>query len=192
MLAIQVQGLELAKRRLEEAGRKIDPVLRGALNTTATKSRQNYYTKALSPAIGGPRTRRAIRVKRARRGLMNARLIPSAAGIPVPYYKGWWFEPINLTRARVWVRGPDGMKVAAGFVNPSSKNQLPLATRSAKAKRGGGEYRKNYKQLQLALGPSAAYWFRKLTTAKTVRFVNADLQREFERRIVREISKGLK
>ena len=36
---LKLNGVEQAMRQLQDAGKKIDPVLRGVLNTTATKTR---------------------------------------------------------------------------------------------------------------------------------------------------------
>lgn len=187
-LSVKLSGIEQAKARLAEVGRKVDPVLRGALNTTGTKARTERYVKPMGPSIKAQRLRGALKLKRARRGRMNARIIPSSSGILVVNYKTWGFDVIDATRARIWVRGPAGRKVAAGFVNPSSSQKLPWSTRSSKTK-GSKTYA--YKRaLQLAQGPSAAYWFKQLSGSQTVRWVSAYLQQEFEKRITREVAKG--
>lgn len=187
-IRVELHGVELAKARLAQVGRNIDPALRGALNTTGTKARTERYVKPMSGAVKPQRLRRALKLKRARRGRMDSRIIPSSSGILVVNYRTWGYEEITPTRARIWVRGPNGRKIAAGFVNPSSSHKLPWATRSNKTK-GAKTY--TYKRaLQLAQGPSAAYWFKQLSGADTVRWVNAYLLREFERRISIEIAKG--
>ncbi|MBN0308424.1 hypothetical protein JTL37_34640, partial [Pseudomonas aeruginosa] len=101
------------------AGRRVDPVMRGALNTTATQTRKQRYNEPMRPAFTSAFANRRIVIKRARAGRMNARLIPSSSGVNVTAYRRWIFEPINSTRARIYVVGPNGRKVAAGFVNPS-------------------------------------------------------------------------
>ena len=50
-LRVKIKGLEDARRKLERAGRRVDPVLRGALNTTATKTRAERYVKPLRASI---------------------------------------------------------------------------------------------------------------------------------------------
>lgn len=186
-LSVRVVGLEQARAQLLAAGKKVDPVLRGALNTTATKSRAERYVKPLGKTIAGPRARRALRVKRANSRRMEARIIPSSSGIIVVSYKTWGFDVIDATRARIWVIGPNGRKVAAGFVNPSSAHRLPLSTRSSKTK--GAKTYTYRRALQLAQGPSAAYWFKQLSGGQTIAWVNAYLQQEFRKRMNRELSK---
>ena len=186
-IKVRLIGLEQAQARLAAQQKKIDPVLRGALNTTATKSRAERYVKPLAKTIAPKRTRAAMKIKRARRGMMNSRVIPSGASVPVIDYKTWGYDVIDATRARIWVRGPNGRKTAAGFVNPSSKHKLPLQTRSSKTV-GAKTY--EYKRLlQIAGGLSVAYWFRDLTTAQTVRWVNAYLHGEFNKRMIKELNK---
>ncbi|HBO3486362.1 TPA: hypothetical protein L4S39_000402 [Pseudomonas aeruginosa] len=193
---IRLVGVEQAQARLREAGRRVDPVMRGALNTTATQTRKQRYNEPMRPAFTSAFTNRRIVIKRARAGRMNARLIPSSSGVNVTAYRRWIFEPINSTRARIYVVGPNGRKVAAGFVNPSGRLQRPLSTRSQRARTARGRspnvtsytYRR---ALQEAQGPSVAYWFRLLTTGKTIRWTNAFLRQEFERRIRRELEKAV-
>lgn len=182
-VSVKVTGLELAKARLAEVGRKVDPVLRGALNTTATKARTTRYVNPMRGALPTGFSRRAMRLKRARGTLTNARIIPSSSGVPVTRYLGWGYSKISATRARIWVRGPNGHKVAAGFVNPSSFSRMPWSTR---IKVRGAP--KGF--LSPALGPSVAYWFKQLTDSQTIRWTNTFLQQEFELRIRREIAKG--
>lgn len=198
-LSVKVVGLDMARARLAEQGRKVDPVLRGALNTTATKGRTERYVKPLSGSLKGANVRRALKVKRANSRRMNARIIPSSSGVDVIDYRSWGFDSINATRARIWVRGPDGRKVAAGFVNPSSSGKRPLATRSDKARnfkqpernKTPGITRYRYELgLTNAMGPSVAYWFKQLSSSATVRWINIFLQQEFERRIKRELAKA--
>jgi len=198
-LSIKVSGLEMAQARLAEVGRQVDPALRGALNTTATKARTERYVKRmrgvfktsrLGARLGNADVRGKMAIKRARRGRMNSRIIPSSSGVRVDDYSRWFFEWINPTRARVFVFGLRGRKLAAGFVNPSSIGQRPLSTRGDK-RVGAKLYRRNLK-LQAAMGPSMAYWFKQLTDGQTIRWTNIVLQQEFERRIKREIAKGVR
>ncbi|GMQ53505.1 hypothetical protein [Halopseudomonas aestusnigri] len=188
-LGVKLQGTSFARAQLATVNRKVDPVLRGALNTTATKTRTQDYVKPIGPILkssllgrqlSGADTRGKIRIKRARRGMMNARVIPSSSGIRVDDYKRWVFEALSATRGRVYVYGLRGQKLAAGFVNPSSNRQTPLSTR---IKRG---------KISAALGPSIAYWFKQLSTPQMQRRTNAFLQREFERRLRAEIAKGIR
>lgn len=188
---VRLAGRELAQARLAAIGRSVEPVARGAVNTTATRSRAERYVKPLAGTIAAPRLRRALRVKRANSRRMDARIIPSSSGVLVVNYRQWGFDVIDATRARIWVAGPNGKKIAAGFVNPSSRQRMPLSTRSGKTvQKAGGQRTYAYQRaLQLAQGPSVAYWFRQLTDAGTIRWTNIFLQQEFERRIRREIAK---
>ncbi|WP_298187816.1 hypothetical protein [uncultured Pseudomonas sp.] len=188
-VTIQVMGLKQVQRQLEGLGKKVDPVLRGALNTTATKTRSERFVKPLTQTIRPQRVRAALKVKRARRGRMDARIIPSSSGVLVANYRTWGFDVIDATRARIWVRGPRGRKIAAGFVNPSSSQKLPLSTRSSKTAARGKTYA--YKRaLQLARGPSTAYWFKQLATTQTIKWTSDYLQAEFAKRLQKEIDKG--
>lgn len=188
-LRVRVEGIDQAQARLKAVGRRVDPVLRGAINSTATKARAERYVKRMKDTIPPKRTRGAIRISRARRNQMSALIVPSGAGVPVVYYKTWGFVAIDATRARIWVRGPMGRKTAAGFVNPSSQNKLPLQTRSYKKSKSGKEY--SYKRnLQLALAPSVAYWFKQLTNNQTRRWVENYLAAEFSKRIQKELDKA--
>lgn len=182
-VSIKISGLEMAQARLAEVNRKVDPVLRGALNTTANKARTVRYVNPLRGSLMPVFSRRALRVKRARGTLTNARIIPSSSGVPVTRYLGWGYSKISATRARIWVKGPNGHKVAAGFVNPSSFSRMPWSTR---IKVRGAP--KGF--LSPALGPSVAYWFKQLTDNQTIRWTNIFLQQEFEKRIRQEVAKG--
>lgn len=186
-LGVKLEGVELARLRLSEIGRSVDPVMRGALNTTATRGRTDRYIRPMRGSIKAQRLRTALKVKRANSRRMESRIIPSSSGIPVVNYQAWGFDQIDATRGRIWVRGPSGRKVAAGFVNPSSSHKLPLSTRSSRTK-GAKTYA--YKRaLQLAQGPSAAYWFKQLTDGQTIRWINSFLQQEFEKRIQISLAK---
>jgi hypothetical protein len=186
-LGVRAVGVAQAQARLAAVGAGVEPVLRGSLNTTATKGRTERYVRPMANSIKAARLRSALKIKRANSRLLNSRIIPSSSGIPVINYKTWGFDPIDATRGRIWVAGPRGRKVAAGFVNPASANRLPLSTRSSKTK-GTKSY--DYKRaLQLAQGLSAAYWFKQLSDAETIRWFNSFLQQEFNKRVRREIAK---
>lgn len=193
---IRVVGIDLAIKQLKEAGKKVGPVLRGALNTTATKTRAEMYVKPMATTLTGKKTRSLMVIKRANSRWMQSRIIPSSAGVEVLEYRSWGYDPIDKTRGRIWVRGPSGRKVAAGFVNPSGRKKKPLITKSEKARNlkrpPKFDQRKSYlynKPLQDALGPSVAYWFKQLTTQRTINWVNAYLQQEFNKRLQKELLK---
>lgn len=188
-LKVQLKGLQEAQRKLERAGKRVDPVLRGALNTTATKARAERYVKPLSASMQSKRIRGGLIIKRARLGMMNSRIIPSSRGVPVIYYRSWGFDPIDKTRARIWVRGPGSRKIAAGFVNPGSSNKLPLSTRSSKSTKKGKTYEYG-RRLQLAQAPSIAFWFKQLSGSQTRDWVSDYLQREFIKRLQSELDKS--
>lgn len=192
-LSVRVVGLEQARAQLLAAGKKVDPVLRGALNTTATKSRTERYMKpmgalfkasVLGARLGNTDLRGKLAIKRAKRGRMNSRIIPSSSGVRVDDYRRWVYEILSPTRARIYVYGLGGRKVAAGFVNPASARQSPLSTRGGRTTASA-----NREILRAALGPSAAFWFRKLSGSGTIAWVNAYLQQEFRKRMNRELSK---
>lgn len=186
-VSVTAIGFDTARRRLERAGKRIDPVLRGALNTTATKTRTERFVKPLKSTIKGKRLRSAMKVKRANSRRMESRIIPSSSGIPVTTYSKWGYDPIDATRARIWIIGPNGKKIAAGFVNPSSSGRKPLITRTSK--RGKSRTYSYSKKLQEALAPSAAYWFKQLARKGTIKWTNNFLQKEFARRVTKELNK---
>lgn len=182
--SVQFVGGELARRQLAEQGKKIDPVLRGSLNSTATKTRTERYINPMRGAIKPVRLRAAMKVKRANTRRLNSRIIPSSSGITLLNYNTWGYDAIDATRARLWVRGPTGRKVAAGFINPSSAQRLPWDTRSKRARQAPAMA---WAHRRLAIGPSAAYWFKNLTDTQTIRWVNTYLQQEFARRMRKEL-----
>ncbi len=110
-------------------------------------------------------------------------------------YKRWGYQAIDKTRARILVGSFKGHKVAAGFVNPSSFARQPLATRQSvtrNVKKRGGAFTYSYGdgQLQAAIGPSVAWFFKQLTSVTTVRWVNRRLEAEFQRRVRRALLRG--
>ena len=46
-IKLKLNGIDNAMRQLQAAGKKVDPILRGALNTTATKTRTDRYVAGL-------------------------------------------------------------------------------------------------------------------------------------------------
>lgn len=186
-VSVSAFGFEAARKSLRDSGRKIEPVLRGTLNTTATKTRAERFVKPLRSTIKGKRLRPALKVKRANTRRMESRIIPSSSGIPITQYAKWGYDPIDATRARIWVMGPGGKKIAAGFVNPSSAGRKPLISRTSR--RGRSNTYTYKKKLQEAIAPSAAYWFKQLAGRPTITWTNAFLQKEFKRRIEIELRK---
>ena len=184
-LKASLSGLDTVRLEMKGLQKKMPAIIRGAINTTASKTRQERYVKPLTRAISPKVVRKALRVSRARSRRMSAWVIPSSASVPVLQYKQWGYEDAgHPTRARIWVIGPDGRKVAAGFINPSSAHKLPLA--SYKTRKGG---KIPFKSLQPAQGLSAAYWFQGLTGGNTLRWVNVLLKREMTNRVNKEIAK---
>lgn len=191
-LRVRVVGVEQATKRLAEINKSVDPVLRGALNTTATKTRAEQYAKPLKNVIksggGQPLINSRLKVKRANRRFMNSRIIPSGAGIEATAYRNWGYNPVDKTRGQIWVGGVGGArKLAAGFVNPSSKKKLPWQTRSEK--RTANKTYSYGREIQEALAPSTAYWFKQMTTPSTLNWVNTFLQQEFAKRMNKELAK---
>lgn len=168
---VSIAGLEQAKARMAAIGKNLAPVLRGTLNTTATKTRSERFAKPMAAVFGARgKAMKRIALKRANSNRTNSRLIPSSSGVPITEFKGWTYEPISKTRARIMVNGLHGRKLAAGFVNPSSDNRKAL--RTTKTKKVAG-----------ALGPSAAYFFKQLNNPATLRWVNAFMRQELEKRL---------
>ncbi|WAC45580.1 hypothetical protein OU997_05255 [Pseudomonas sp. SL4(2022)] len=200
-IGISTQGFEAAKRQLESLGKNIDPVLRGALNTTAAEVRKRRYTPVLARMFKSSSwVNKRIVIKRVntRKGRFDARLIPSSAGVNVTEYRRWGYQAIDQTRARILVGVFKGHKIAAGFVNPSSFARRPLATRSSvtrNVKKRGGAFTYKYGTgtqtgVMPAMGPSVAFFFKRLTSATTVSWANQKLQQEFQRRMRRELLRG--
>ncbi|MGA4634522.1 hypothetical protein ACPA5B_11640 [Pseudomonas solani] len=196
-MSITLVGEEMARARLAAIGKAVEPVMRGALNTTGTRTRRDKYQKPMAKFIQDAEVRQRLALKRANSRRLNVRIIPSSSGVDVIRYKSWGFDIIDATRARVWVAGLNGKKIAAGFVNPSSGSKQPLSTRSSKARKVGPKTKNpqitSYeyaRALQNAQAVSVAYWFKQLTNAGAIRWANAFLQQEFERRIRREIERA--
>jgi hypothetical protein len=178
-VSVRTLGYADAQRRLRNAGRRLEPVLRGTLNTTATKTRNERIIKPMKATIKGKRLRQALKIKRANTRRTESRIIPSSSGVLIADYAKWGYDAIDATRGRIWVTGLNGKKVAAGFVNPSSAGRKPLISRGLK----GG------RKVQGAMGPSAAYWFKQLSDRATINWTNAFLQKEFKRRVEIELKK---
>lgn len=200
-IGISPKGFEAAKKQLASQGKSIDLVLRGALDTTVADVRKRRYTKVLAPMFRGSSwVNKRIVIKRVnlRKGRFDARLIPSSSGVYVTEYRRWGYQAIDQTRARIFVGVFKGSKIAAGFVNPSSFARQPLATRSSvtrNVKKRGGMFTYTYgagtqSGVMPAMGPSVAFFFKRLTTVSTVTWSNRRLQQEFQRRMRRELLRG--
>lgn len=200
-IAVTAHGFEAAKKQLESLGRKVEPVLRGALDSTAMDVRKRRYTPDIAKMFKGRSwVNQRIKVKRVnvRKGRFDARLIPSSSGIAVTEYRKWGYQTITATRARILVGSFKGHKVAAGFVNPASFARQPLATRSSvtrDVKKRGGQFTYSYgagtqSGVMPAMGPSVAWFFKRLTNAATIKYTNRKLQNEFAKRLRKELLKG--
>lgn len=200
-LSIGQKGFKEAQQQLASLGRKIEPVLRGALDNTAVEARKRRYTPIISQMFKGKAfVNKRIVIKRVnlKRGRIDARLIPSSAGVYVTEYRKWGYQSIDSTRARILVGSFKGHKIAAGFVNPSSLGRQPWRTRSERArnlkKPPKFDNRKSYRYgvggLDHALGPSVAFYFKRLTNVATLKYINQHLQAEFQRRLRKELLKG--
>ncbi|CDF82647.1 hypothetical protein PKB_1282 [Pseudomonas knackmussii B13] len=195
-------GVELARAQLAEIGREVEPDLRLALNTTVRRGRKELYVPALLRFFPSRRfLNRSMVIKLAGTRRLNARIIPSSSGVPVKDRKGWSFGGGRSgipTRKQIFVPDINGTKLAAGFVNPRGAKQAPLATHSSKARvlkkpprTPGSHYRYSWGGKPYdALGPSVAYYFKRITTAQAVRVVNAMAQQEFVRRVRARLAKA--
>lgn len=193
-VGITIQGEKLAKARLAAIGRELEPDLRGAMNTTIRWARRDEYIKELRklfPDRGFLMQRMKVKLAGTRR--MNARLIPSSSAVYVAERDGWSWRavPGHRNRARIFVPDLMGQKLAAGFVNARSQNRAPLSTRSSKARvlkkppKVAGSHYLYPTGLGPAMGPSVAYYFKRLSTQQRIRRINARLQNELERRVRR-------
>lgn len=199
-MQVTMAGTELARARLAEIGREVEPDLRLALNGTARWGRKELYVPDLLRFFGSRRfLNKAMVIKLAGTRRLNARIIPSSSGVVVKERKGWrWAGAQAPTRAQIFVPDIGGMKLAAGFVNPHGKRKAPLATYSSKARVlkkpsrvSATRYRYTWGgRAYDALGPSVAYYFKRLTGPARVRMINARLQQEFERRVNKRLARG--
>lgn len=197
-IGISAHGIDSAKRQLESIGKRVEPALRGALDTTAVEVRKRRYTPEIAKMFKGRSwVNKRIIVKRVntRKGRFDARLIPSSAGVYVTEYKRWGYQQVSPTRARILVGSFKGHKVAAGFVNPAGFARRPLSsrnsvTRSVKKRGGAHTYTYGKDVLGPAMGPSVAFYFKRLTNAATLKYANRQLQAEFQRRVRRELLRG--
>ena len=89
-VGIKLVGHEQASARLQAIGRAVEPVVRGALNTTAGQARTQRYIKpmrslfrasVLGARLGNADLRGKLALKRANSKRLNARIIPSSAGV---------------------------------------------------------------------------------------------------------------
>lgn len=197
-VGITEKGFDAAKAQLESLGRKVAPVLRGALDSTVMDVRKRRYTPHIAKMFKGSSwVNKRITVKRVnmRKGRFDARLIASGSGVPVTEYKKWGYQAITATRARILVGSFKGHKVAAGFVNPASFARRPLASQRSvtrSVKKRGGQFTYNYDKGTMisAMGPSVAYYFKRLTSVTTIKYASQKAQSEFARRLRKELLKG--
>ncbi|MCY1347622.1 hypothetical protein D9M69_337390 [compost metagenome] len=190
---IGIEGVKLAQARLAAIEKSIDPILRGSLNTTVRWARRGIFAKELRKVF--PQRswlNKKLKLKLAGTRRLNARIIPSSSGVEVRTRRGWGYREVSRTRGRIYVPDIDGgPKLAAGFVNPASRKKEPLSTRSARArnlkkppKHGQRKsYRYDYHQPRPALGPSVAYYFKRLSNVRRVRMINSYAQQDFEKRV---------
>lgn len=186
--SIRLIGLEAAKTQLASMGKSVGPVLRGAIDTTAVDVRRRKYVPPMAPMFKNRRfvaSRIILKKVRLRKKIFDARLIPSSSGVYVTEFRRWGFLPVSPTRARIIVGSFKGSRVAAGFVNPASFARQPWRTRTERrtAKR---TYRYE-SALKPAIGPSIAFFFKRLTNRDTLQFANRRLQNEFQRRYRKEL-----
>lgn len=188
-VSVKLSGKTQLLAFLDGQAKKIEPTLIKSLNATGTRARTNIYVQPLKRSLKAAKVRKSIRIWRANRRRIVTRLVPVSASVPVAHYVTWGYENAgHPTRARIWVQGPDGKKVAAGFVNPLSQHKLALSTRTTRQRRGKIA-RHDYTTLQPAEGPSVAYWFKGLTTPSMQRWTGVYLRKEFERRMRQELKR---
>lgn len=155
-MKVELSGLDAVLNQLHKLGKEGDKIAREAATRAATLVRQNFLVGLISEQTGISRSviMRYTYIKRATPKYEHARINFSGAGIEVGEYR-YQIKKLDATRARILVDWLGGMKIAAGFVNPSSKNKHPLRTRSHKTSRSGKGY--SYETgLSKALGPSLA------------------------------------
>lgn len=190
-VGIRQEGLEAAKAQLASIGRSVNPVMRGTLDTTAVEVRRRRYVPAIAPMFKSRRfvvDRIVLKRVKPRKKVFDARLIPSSSSVYVTEYKRWGYRALDETRARISVGSFKGHKVVAGFVNPSSFARQPWRTRTERA--GNGKKYRYESQLKPALGPSIAFYFKRMTNRATIEFANKRMEIEFQRRLRRELLKG--
>ncbi|MDU4255578.1 hypothetical protein [Pseudomonas sp.] len=192
---VQMVGVEQARRRLAEIGRSVEPDLRGGLNSAVRRGRKELYLPDLLRLFPSSRMlNRAMALKLAGTRRLNARIIPSSSGVRVRDRKGWqrgMGTTSGPTRSQIYVPDLTGRKLAAGFVNPEGRQKSPLATHSRRGGGSGRSYRYGRSEVPVdALGPSVAYYFRRLSNVQRVRLIGAIAQQEFERRVRMRLAKG--
>lgn len=92
MMRIRLVGAEAAEETLKRIGKKIDPLIRGAVNTTATQVRKQRFNAPLRVAFPSGFINKGIVIKRANSKRRDARLIPSSSGVNVTQYKKWTYK----------------------------------------------------------------------------------------------------
>lgn len=155
-----------------------------AVNRTARWAKRVLMVEPFSKATGVRRVifNDRITLRQATNNTPVASITPSSRGIPARNYKHR-AAAIDKLRARVMVAWWRGEKVAAGFINPTSARNLPLATRSVaeRTSRSGKAktYRYDYKVPRDAQGPSAAALFQVAIDPGVMQQVNERLGVEF-------------
>jgi hypothetical protein len=149
---VRVEGIEPIVEMLGALPAEVRKAARTSLNRQATATRKVDIVEALMAGTGIQRKvlNDRLPISRANRELI-AIIKADPAGIPVPAYMGWRYQPTGRhpTRHRIIVRWPGaGTKIAAGFVNPFGTYKAPISTRLYAYRGDTSKY--------VALAPSAA------------------------------------
>jgi hypothetical protein len=153
LISLRITGLEEAISRIGSWPARIEQATVVALNQQIVATRNEQWVEPAMAATGLSRAMLESRMpmSKATPDHRTATLGASSAGIPVTAYR-WHAIPTGThpARARIGVAWPGGEKIAAGFVNPLSRQRFPLSTRL------------KGRPVQQALGPSAATLVRAL------------------------------
>tara|TARA_R110002167_G_scaffold188319_1_gene389829 strand:- start:12886 stop:13458 length:573 start_codon:yes stop_codon:yes gene_type:complete len=159
MSTATLTGLDSTLALLDQLGKRGDAIARQASTEAANDLRNNWMARQLSSHTGISRTivQKHMAVKRANQKYLNARINFSGAGILVRDYS--YTKRVVSTkdnRAQILVDWVGGQKVAAGFINPRGRSQVPLSTRNQKTTKTGKTYTYRRGQMVEAMGPSLA------------------------------------
>jgi hypothetical protein len=180
MIRIEVENLSDVQRIFIEADKKLQRSAVSAVNATAKQVKEQLFVLpiVLGTGLAAELVKSRIRIKNATIDNPEATLTPSSYGIAVSQYR---YMPERVgeraTVARIRIQWIDGLKTAAGFINPRGKLAMPLRSRNHK--------KKKLDPPQEALGPSIASAFKQLSDDELRRKASDMLREKFQRFIER-------
>ena len=155
---VEIEGLENAKAQILALAAGMEKAGAQALNAAAREAKTRLLEPLLNSKAGlldKTLIARRLFINTATASRLESGVKSGSWGITVPAYRYTLKRSAVPTRAQVMIQWVNGLKVAAGFINPRGARQAPLRTRSQR-----GQYIYPTQRPVTALGPSAAAIFK--------------------------------